>query len=92
MKTRHAAEIRKGITDAKAFVTKARGISKGYVFFESSTATLHGRAFQHALRRISTRGLSHYRRRTDYTDGTTKYVHRIYATTPAYMNPDWYRA
>ena|GEM_PF-3711347 len=92
MRARHAAEIRRGISDAKSFVAKGRTISKGYVFFESSDDTLHGRSFQRALRRLDKRGLYHARRHTDYTDGSTKYVNRLYPKAPSYMHPDWYRA
>ena len=92
MRARHAAEIRRGISDAKSFVAKGRTISKGYVFFESSTGTLHGRSFQRALTRLSTRGIHRFQKSTDYTDGTTKYVNRLYSNAPSYIHPDWHRA
>jgi hypothetical protein len=80
------------MSDAKAFVAKGRTIGKGYIFFESRSDTLHGRAFQRTLRRLSTRGLYHACKSTDYTDGSTKYVNRLYSKAPNHLSPDWRNA
>lgn len=90
MRTKHAAEIRRGMSDAKAFVAKGRTIStRGYIFFESQDTTLHGRAFRRTLRRLSTRGLFHIQKSTEYVDGSTKYVNRLYAESPSHIEPGW---
>lgn len=88
----YAAEIRRGISDAKAFVAKGRTIGKGFIFFKSNTATLHGRAFQRTLKRLDTRGLGHYVRRVEFMDGSIEYVNRIYSKRQAYLDPDWANA
>jgi len=90
MRAHHAAEIRRGISDAKAFVAKGRTISAGYIFFESRDDTLHGRSFLRTMRRLDKHGLYHYRRNTmTYADGTKTYVHRLYSTAPRSMHPDF---